>query len=52
MGSGWKSFEVFARNMGIKSDSGEISVKHEERVIGDEEAEEGGVPCRDTQWHR
>ena len=34
MGSGWKSFEVRARQVGIENISGEVSDRNEEHVIG------------------
>lgn len=33
MGGGWKSFEVNARNMDIKGDSGEVSERNENMLL-------------------
>lgn len=34
MGRGWKISKIQARNMDVKGDSGEISGRNEEHVIG------------------
>ena len=42
MGRGWKRFEVHARNMDIKGDSGKVLDGNEDSVIGDSKK---GDPC-------
>lgn len=45
MDSGWKSFEMHARNMNIKSNSGEVS-DGSKKHVGNKKAKGAGMPCR------